>query len=64
MDVDDERRLVARSMEDVVALALAGAGAHVVGTSTTPEGAAAFTEFLTSKGLKGRGAVLDASNAA
>ena len=53
-----------RGIGRAIALALAGAGAHVVGTSTTSEGAAAFTELLASKGLKGRGAVLDASNAA
>jgi 3-oxoacyl-[acyl-carrier protein] reductase len=51
-----------RGIGRAIALALAGAGAHVVGTSTTAEGAAAFTELLTSKGLKGRGAVLDASS--
>src|SRR5262245_19233558 len=53
-----------RGIGRAIALALAGAGAHVVGTSTTPEGAAAFTELLTSKGLKGRGAVLDVGNPA
>jgi 3-oxoacyl-[acyl-carrier protein] reductase len=53
-----------RGIGRAIALALAGAGAHVVGTSTSAEGAAAFTELLKSKGLKGRGAVLDGSNPA
>ena len=52
-----------RNIGRAIALALAGAGARVVGTSTTPEGAAGFTELLASKGLKGRGAVLDVSSA-
>ncbi|MEP7245402.1 MAG: 3-oxoacyl-ACP reductase FabG [Gammaproteobacteria bacterium] len=47
-----------------IALALAQGGARVVGTSTSAEGAASLTETFASKGLKGRGAVLDASNAA
>ena len=52
-----------RGIGRAIALALAGAGAQVVGTSTSAEGAAAFSELLASKGLKGRGAVLDASKA-
>ena len=51
-----------RGIGRAIALALAGAGARVVGTSTSAEGAAAFGELLASKGLQGRGAVLDVSS--
>ena len=44
-----------------IALALGAASARVVGTSTSAEGAAALTETFKSKGIHGRGAVLDAS---
>jgi len=47
-----------------IALALAGAGARVVGTATTSEGAAALTAALASHGYNGRGATLDVSDAA
>lgn len=47
-----------------IALALARAGARVIGTATTPEGAAAFTAALASHGYNGRGATLDVSEAA
>jgi 3-oxoacyl-[acyl-carrier protein] reductase len=53
-----------RGIGRAIALALAGAGAHVVGTSTSADGAAAFTELLKSKGLKGRGAVLNSGDPA
>jgi 3-oxoacyl-[acyl-carrier protein] reductase len=53
-----------RGIGRAIALALANAGAQVIGTSTTPGGAAAFTELLASKQLRGRGAVLNASDAA
>jgi 3-oxoacyl-[acyl-carrier protein] reductase len=53
-----------RGIGKAIALALAQAGARVVGTSTTAEGAQGLTELLTSKGLKGRGAVLDAGEPA
>jgi 3-oxoacyl-[acyl-carrier protein] reductase len=49
---------------NAIALALAGAGARVVGTSTTPEGAAKLTAQLASHGYNGRGLVLDVGNAA
>jgi 3-oxoacyl-[acyl-carrier protein] reductase len=48
-----------RGIGKAIALALAQAGARVVGTSTTAEGAQGLTELFTSRGLKGRGAVLD-----
>jgi 3-oxoacyl-[acyl-carrier protein] reductase len=53
-----------RGIGHAIALALAGAGAQVIGTSTTAEGAATLTEALKSKGYKGRGAVLDVGSPA
>ena len=47
-----------------IALALAKAGAKVIGTATTGEGAAALTAALASHGHNGRGAQLDVSDAA
>ncbi len=46
-----------------IALALANAGARVIGTATTGEGAAALTAALASHGYNGRGATLDVSDA-
>ena len=48
-----------RGIGHQIALALAGAGAKVIGTSTSPEGAAKLTAELASHGYNGRGAVLD-----
>src|ERR1700742_3116399 len=45
-------------------MALGKAGSTVVGTSTTAEGAAAFSNSLASHGYNGRGVVLDVSNSA
>jgi 3-oxoacyl-[acyl-carrier protein] reductase len=53
-----------RGIGNAIALALAGAGATVIGTSTTAEGASKLTAALASQGYKGRGAVLDVGNAA
>jgi 3-oxoacyl-[acyl-carrier protein] reductase len=53
-----------RGIGNAIALALAGAGARIVGTSTTPEGAAKLTAQLASHGYNGRGVVLDVGNAA
>jgi 3-oxoacyl-[acyl-carrier protein] reductase len=53
-----------RGIGNAIALALAGAGARVIGTSTSAEGAAKLTAELASHGYNGRGAVLDASNPA
>jgi 3-oxoacyl-[acyl-carrier protein] reductase len=50
-----------RGIGHAIALALGGAGARVIGTSTSAEGAAALTESFKAKGVQGRGAVLDAS---
>ena len=47
-----------------IALALAQAGARVIGTATTAEGATALTSALASHGYNGRGAVLNVSHAA
>jgi 3-oxoacyl-[acyl-carrier protein] reductase len=51
-----------RGIGRAIALALAEAGAQVVGTSTSESGASAFGELLSSKGFKGRGAVVDVSD--
>lgn len=53
-----------RGIGHEIALALAGAGAKVIGTSTTMEGASKLTAELASHGYNGHGAVLDAGNAA
>jgi 3-oxoacyl-[acyl-carrier protein] reductase len=53
-----------RGIGHEIAMALGKAGARVIGTSTTPEGAAALTSALASHGCNGRGAVLDAAEAA
>src|ERR1700733_14355734 len=53
-----------RGIGNAIAMALAGAGARIVGTSTAPEGAAKLTAQLASHGYNGRGAVLDVGNAA
>ncbi len=47
-----------------IALALAGAGARVIGTATTAGGAAGLSEALASHGYNGRGATLDVADAA
>jgi 3-oxoacyl-[acyl-carrier protein] reductase len=53
-----------RGIGNAIALALAGAGARVIGTSTSAEGAAKLTAELASHGYNGRGAILDAGNPA
>jgi 3-oxoacyl-[acyl-carrier protein] reductase len=53
-----------RGIGHAIALALAGAGARVIGTSTSADGASALTAALTSHGYNGRGAVLDVGNPA
>lgn len=53
-----------RGIGHAIALALGKAGARVVGTSTSAAGSASFTAALASHGCNGRGAVLDAGNAA
>jgi 3-oxoacyl-[acyl-carrier protein] reductase len=65
--LDHEVALVtgaSRGIGHAIALALGGAGARVIGTSTTAEGAAKLTAALASHGCNGRGAVLDAGSAA
>jgi 3-oxoacyl-[acyl-carrier protein] reductase len=49
-----------RGIGHAIALALAGAGARVIGTATSVEGAAKFAAALASHGYNGRGALLDA----
>lgn len=53
-----------RGIGHEIALSLAKAGAKVVGTSTSAEGAAKLTAELASHGYNGRGAVLDVGNPA
>src|ERR1700758_1427134 len=53
-----------RGIGNAIALALAGAGARVIGTSTSAEGASKLTAELASHGYNGRGAVLDVGNPA
>jgi 3-oxoacyl-[acyl-carrier protein] reductase len=53
-----------RGIGHAIALALGGAGARVIGTSTSAEGAAKLSAALTSHGYNGRGAVLDAGSPA
>jgi 3-oxoacyl-[acyl-carrier protein] reductase len=53
-----------RGIGHAIALALAGAGARVIGTSTSAEGASALTTTFASHGYNGRGAVLDVGNPA
>ena len=48
-----------RGIGRAIALALAGAGARVIGTATTAAGAEAISAELTSHGYNGRGAILD-----
>src|SRR5215472_7428789 len=53
-----------RGIGHAIALALAKAGARVIGTATTPEGAGKLTAALASHGYNGHGAVLDAGDPA
>ena len=53
-----------RGIGNAIALALAAASARVIGTATSPEGAARLTEALASHGYNGHGAVLDAADPA
>src|SRR6202012_4694672 len=53
-----------RGIGNAIALALAGAGARVIGTATTAEGAAKLTAELASHGYNGRGGVLDGGHSA
>jgi len=53
-----------RGIGRAIALALAGAGARVIGTATTEAGAADISAALAAPGLAGRGAVLDVGSEA
>jgi 3-oxoacyl-[acyl-carrier protein] reductase len=53
-----------RGIGQAIALALGGAGARVIGTSTSADGAARVTAELASHGCNGHGAVLDAGSPA
>jgi 3-oxoacyl-[acyl-carrier protein] reductase len=52
-----------RGIGRAIALELGRRGAKVIGTATTEEGAAAVGEALAGAGVRGRGVVLDVSNA-
>jgi len=52
-----------RGIGKAVALALAREGATVVGTGTTPQGAAGIDEYLALQGVSGFGAILDVNDA-
>jgi len=51
-----------RGIGRAIAAALAGAGASVVGTSTSADGAEALTAWFRERGLRGRGAVYDTAD--
>jgi 3-oxoacyl-[acyl-carrier protein] reductase len=53
-----------RGIGHAIALALAAAGARVIGTATSAEGAAQFSAALASHGYNGHGAVLDVGDGA
>jgi len=53
-----------RGIGNAITLALAAAGARVIGTATSAEGATRVTETLASHGYNGRGEVLDAADPA
>ncbi|HXW73540.1 MAG TPA: 3-oxoacyl-ACP reductase FabG [Steroidobacteraceae bacterium] len=53
-----------RGIGQAIALALGGAGARVIGTATSEEGAARVSAALASHGYNGRGTVLDAASPA
>lgn len=53
-----------RGIGKAVALALGRAGATVVGTATSEEGAARITAYLTEAGVAGRGAILEVRDGA
>lgn len=51
-----------RGIGKAIALTLGGAGATVIGTATTEEGAGRITESLEGSGVRGKGVVLDVSD--
>src|SRR5579863_8999567 len=60
--LENETALVtgaSRGIGQAITLALAQAGARVIGTSTSAAGAAAISQELSSHGYNGRGSVLD-----
>jgi 3-oxoacyl-[acyl-carrier protein] reductase len=67
MSLENDVALVtgaSRGIGRAIALGLAKAGATVIGTATTPEGAQGITAALGEAGAKGRGMVLDVTDAA
>ena len=53
-----------RGIGKAIAVALGKAGATVVGTATRPEGAEQISAYLKAEGIKGKGMVLNVSDAA
>ncbi|HSN18427.1 MAG TPA: 3-oxoacyl-ACP reductase FabG [Gammaproteobacteria bacterium] len=53
-----------RGIGKAIALALAKAGATVIGTATKPEGAEQISAYLKGEGVKGKGIVLDVADPA
>lgn len=52
-----------RGIGKAIALALGRAGATIIGTATTPEGAAHISAYLKTETIKGQGRVLDVTDA-
>ena len=52
-----------RGIGQAIALALGRAGASVIGTATTEKGAEAISAYLTESGIKGRGVLLNVTDA-
>lgn len=66
MTLDGQIALVtgaSRGIGRAIAIALGKAGAHVIGTATSQGGADAISASLKEQGVKGRGAVLDVTDA-
>ena len=67
VDLEGQIALVtgaSRGIGQAIALALAGAGATVVGTATSDKGAQAISAYLAEAGVKGRGMKLNVTDAA
>lgn len=67
MPLSGETALVtgaSRGIGRAIALELGRAGAQVIGTATTPEGAQGISEVLQEQGIAGSGKVLDVTDAA
>jgi 3-oxoacyl-[acyl-carrier protein] reductase len=64
LDLSNEKALVtgaSRGIGQAIALELGQAGAEVIGTATTTQGAEKITQYLSENQIKGQGMVLDVS---